>query len=150
MASAVLHIKDSYYFEVPKRLLPRHYATKADFPSLWVQLDPQFQAWEAEALYDEFAKLNPNVGPKDQLLSEYEAWKHDHANEGKPFDRFLEQHEDYAEWFANQSAFSGGAQRWEAAKERAGGEQAVEEFKKDPTITWSAPKIHEYNTSSQW
>lgn len=145
MASPVLHIKDSYYFEVPKGLLPRHYANKADFPTLWVQLDPQFQSWEAERLYDEFVNLNPSVGPKAELLRQYEEWKHDHANLGKPFDRFLEQHEDYAKWFADQSALSGGSQRWEVAKERAGGDEAVEIFKKDPTIKWSPEKIHAYN-----
>ena len=145
MASAVLHIKDSYYFEVPKGLLPRHYATKADFPTLWVQLDPQFQDWEAKRLYDEFAKLNPSVGSESELLREYREWKHDHSNHGKPFDRFLEQHEDYASWFANQSSQSGGAQRWEKAKARAGGDDAVALFKKDPTITWSPETIHAYN-----
>ena len=145
MASAVLHIKDSYYFEVPKGLLPRHYASKADFPTLWVQLDPQFQAWEAERLYDEFAKLYPNVGSKAELLQEYDAWKHDHANEGKPFDRFLEQHEGYRDWFANQSSLSGSAQRWEKAKERSGGEDAEALFKKDSTIAWSPETIHAYN-----
>lgn len=148
MASAVLHIKDSYYFEVPKGLLPRHYASKADFPTLWVQLDPQFQTWEADRLYDEFAKLYPGVGPKEALLEEYEAWKHqDHANEGKPFDRFLEQHAKYADWFANQSAQSGASQRWEAAKERAGGDDAVAVFKKidHAEWNWSHSKIHAYN-----
>lgn len=145
MASDVLHIKDSYYFEVPKGLLPCHYASKADFPTLWVQLDPQFQSWEAERLYNEFAKLNPKAGSKDELLHEYESWKHDHANEGKPFDKFLEQHEKYSEWFASTAKLSGGAQ-WKAAKERAGGESAVKVFKSDPTITWDAHTIHEYNT----
>ncbi|MCA9124202.1 MAG: F0F1 ATP synthase subunit A [Planctomycetaceae bacterium] len=144
MASAILHIKDSYYFEVPKGLLPRHYASKADFPALWVQLDPQFQAWEAERLYDEFAKLNPNVGPKDGLLQEYEVWKHDHVNEGKPFDKFLEQHQSYGDWFATTAKLSGGAQ-WEAAKERAGGDEAVKAFKKDATVQWSPETIHAYN-----
>jgi F-type H+-transporting ATPase subunit a len=147
MASAILHIKDSYYFEVPKGLLPRHYASKADFPSLWVQLDPQFQTWEAERLYNEFAKLNPSVGPKAELLREYEEWKHDHANAGKPFDKFLEQHEAYKEWFATTAKLSGGAQ-WAAAKERAGGEKAVKSFKEDSAVEWkwSPETIHAYNT----
>ena len=34
MASAELHIKDSYYFEVPKILLPSHARDKADFEHL--------------------------------------------------------------------------------------------------------------------
>ncbi|MBC8352377.1 MAG: F0F1 ATP synthase subunit A [Planctomycetes bacterium] len=144
MASAILHIKDSYYFEVPKGLLPRHYPTKADFPTLWVQLDPQFQAWEAERLYDEFAKLNPSVGPKDDLLHEYEVWTHDHKNHGKPFDRFLEQHESYATWFATTAKLSVGAQ-WATAKEWAGGHDAVVSFKKDTTIEWSSETKDAYN-----
>ena len=32
MASPVLHIKDAYFFEVPKILWPSHRHAKADFP----------------------------------------------------------------------------------------------------------------------
>jgi F-type H+-transporting ATPase subunit a len=38
MASDVLHIKDSYYFEVPKALWPRHYESLGEVPDFLVEL----------------------------------------------------------------------------------------------------------------
>ena len=149
MASAILHIKDSYYFEVPKALLPRHHADKSDFPELWVKLDDQFQAWEAARLYKEFELLSP--GPEllgdseEQLLQEYAQWKHDdHANAGKPFDTFLEEHHA-TEWFAEQFAYQGFAAKWGKAKMRAGGSEAIQLFQGDASVVWSPQKIHDYN-----
>ena len=164
MADAILHIKDSYYFEVPKSLLPRHYGDKSEFPELWVKLDDQFQKWEADRLYDEFEKLNP---PKDKLgflkevtegheqrsaaeakehvLDEYQHWVHkSHSNHGKPFDAFLEGHHAKA-WLGEQFALKGYETKWSKAKDRAGGSDAINAFKKDATITWESGKIHEYN-----
>ncbi|MBP87917.1 MAG: ATP synthase F0 subunit A [Planctomycetaceae bacterium] len=147
MASAILHIKDSYYFEVPKALLPCNYGTKSEFPELWVQLDDQFQAWEASRLYDEFkSEMNAPAAllgnSKRQVLDEYEHWKHeDHANAGKPFDRFLEEHHA-KDWFAEQFALRGVPTMWSDAKVRAGD---VELFKQDATSAWSPQKIHDYN-----
>lgn len=111
MASDILHIKDSYYFEIPKVLLPARYESKADFPSVWVKLDDQFQKWEFEQLYHklEGLKLKP---PKDEhdLEHDWEHWTHEganHANHGKPFDVYLEEHADaliadYATWVKNK------------------------------------------------
>jgi len=147
MASAILHIKDSYYFEVPKKLWPKHYGTKADFPSLWVQLDPDFQLWEADRLYDQFAReYSGPLPPKDELLQEYAHWKHDHAHEGKPFDRFLEEFK-FKDWFAERSSSPGFAARWQGAKDAAGGEGAVKLYQKsaDPSLAWSPEKVDAYN-----
>ena len=49
MADPVLHIKDSYYFEVPKVLYPYDYQKRQQFPDVWVSLDPEFQDWEVRA-----------------------------------------------------------------------------------------------------
>ena len=57
MASPVLHIKDAYYFEVPKALWPSARRSKADFPDVWVKLDPEFQLWEAERLHEGLAQV---------------------------------------------------------------------------------------------
>jgi F-type H+-transporting ATPase subunit a len=155
MASPILHIKDSYYFEVPKALLPRHYGSKSDFPDLWVTLDPQFQLWEAERLYTEleqvYAELeefNHDLPSKQTMTSNYLDWKHDHANEGKPFDRFLEEAawEDggLAEWFEIKFESRAFTSDWSAKKELAGN---VGLFKGDssPQYKWSHETIDAYN-----
>ena len=96
MASTVLHIKDAYYFEVPKILWPSSRQGKADFPDVWVKLDPDFQLWEAEGLHAGLvAKRIPGVPEWAVLRSEYLSWKQDHENVGKPLDVMLE--ERYAE-----------------------------------------------------
>ena len=145
MASAILHIKDSYYFEVPKFLLPRNYGSKADFPDLWVRLDDDFQAWEASRLYDELAKLQPGLPPKSELLAEYTALKHDHANIGKPFDKFLEQSSHVASFFESVSQSPAKATQWKRAKDIAGGQEAVKAYKSDVTREWSTVKLDKYN-----
>lgn len=141
MASAVLHIKDSYYFEVPKSLWETQYGDKSEFPEVWVRLDPQFQKWEAERLYESYAQERPDAAPKAELLSEYENWKHDIKNEGKPFDLFLRE-EHAADWFESE-LFSnrGGRQKWEKAVEDAG---SIDEFNASE-IDWSPAKLDAYN-----
>jgi len=95
MADPVLHIKDAYYFEVPKLIAPATYKSLKDFPEVWVKLDPEFQHHEFEALYDELNAAGFELPPKDQCEHEWHEWTHaDHANFAKPFDQFL--HEKYA------------------------------------------------------
>jgi F-type H+-transporting ATPase subunit a len=109
MASDILHIKDSYYFEIPKVLAPAKYASKADYPehlNVWVRLDDQFQKWEFEKLYHELDHLKLTVPDEHQLEHEWEHWSHGHDNHGKPFDVYLEEHAekllaDYKAWSTN-------------------------------------------------
>ncbi len=100
MADAILHIKDSYYFEVPKRLWLVEYGSKSEFPDVWIRLDKDFQRWEAERFYKHYSKNfeSDREGGRlelrsfEELNEDYEHWKHDdHANAGKPFYRFLEE-----------------------------------------------------------
>jgi F-type H+-transporting ATPase subunit a len=96
MADPVLHIKDSYYFEVPKVLLPARYESKRDFPGVWVKNDDQFQEWEADRLYNRLQeKLGDKVKlpAKDDLLHDWQHWQHEapnHANFAKPLDQYIE------------------------------------------------------------
>ncbi|MFN0018066.1 MAG: hypothetical protein ACKVP0_07395, partial [Pirellulaceae bacterium] len=62
MANPVLHIKDSYYFEVPKVLCPSNFQSLKDFPEVWTRLDPEFQQWEFDRLYEELAAVR-DIGP---------------------------------------------------------------------------------------
>lgn len=98
MADAILHIKDSYYFEVPKFLVRSNYPDKF-FPNFWVRLDDEFQEWEADRLYEKLQSLADKdegfgaLPAKEKLIADWKHWQHhDHANHGKPFDVYLEEH----------------------------------------------------------
>jgi F-type H+-transporting ATPase subunit a len=107
MASTVLHIKDAYYFEVPKLLWPSHRPSKAAFPDVWVKLDPDFQLWEAERLRAALAGRIEDVPNWADLKQQYLAWTREDHNVGKPLDVMLEQR--YAEArLAYEQEFLGG------------------------------------------
>jgi F-type H+-transporting ATPase subunit a len=92
MADPILHIKDSYFFEVPKVLAPANYKQLKDLPEVWVKLDPTFQQWEFEQLYHELTSLGVTLPPMDVCHRDWQAWVHaDHANFAKPFDEFLQE-----------------------------------------------------------
>lgn len=109
MANPVLHIKDSYYFEVPKVLCPSDFKSLNEFPAVWVSLDPEFQDWEFERIYDRLAApMAPDpehsvdevaesltLPPREAAHKAWREWQHhDHANFGKPFHMFLEEVRD--------------------------------------------------------
>lgn len=103
MASPILHIKDAYYFEVPRFLKKSHLQTREEFPEHYVRLDPDYQNWEAKRQYEGLSKLKNLQGlpSESRLIDEWHAWGHDHANFAKPFDRFLEEAPSQA-WFQRQ------------------------------------------------
>ena len=71
MSSPILHIKDAYYFEVPRVLWKSDRKTIDDFPEHYVRLDPDYQDWEAQRQYDGLAKIEPacrTFPPKASLL----------------------------------------------------------------------------------
>jgi F-type H+-transporting ATPase subunit a len=105
MASSILHIKDSYYFEVPRFLWPSDRKSIADFPEHYVRLDPDYQLWEAHRQVDALAgdAAFQDVPAKESLLEQYEHWSHESANFAKPFDRFLEEAPSQT-WFQRQLA----------------------------------------------
>ena len=97
MANPVLHIKDSYYFEVPKVLYPWNSGSLKDFPEVWTRLDPEFQQWEFDRQFEALTAVRENgqpllLGPKDLYRKSWQEWvESDHANDGKPFDVFIEE-----------------------------------------------------------
>jgi F-type H+-transporting ATPase subunit a len=93
MADPVLHIKDSYYFEVPKALWPRK-ADDREFPEVWVSLDPQYQDWEFVRLFEQLAKMGVVSVSEHDAEHQWHEWMHaDHVNAGKPFDVYLEEYQ---------------------------------------------------------
>jgi F-type H+-transporting ATPase subunit a len=97
MANPVLHIKDSYYFELPKVLAPSNFHSLEDFPSVWISLDPEFQEWEFSRLYEELKSAREGGLPLGLQSKEFyrDAWhkwvESEPANHGKPFDVYLEE-----------------------------------------------------------
>ena len=99
MSSPVLHIKDAYFFELPKGVHRamgyRGYRGKADFPDVWVGLDDDYQLWEArEHIYSRLS--GGDVPSWDALKHDYLHWKHaaGHKNFAKPLDVMLDEHYD--------------------------------------------------------
>jgi F-type H+-transporting ATPase subunit a len=106
MANPVLHIKDSYYFEVPKMLYPVEFDSLQDFTGAyetWVSLDEDYQEWHFRRVYELLEKQRDKVVDEQQIhlalgldspedvYKLWRQWQHaDHANFGKPFDEFLE------------------------------------------------------------
>ena len=75
MANPVLHIKDAYFFEVPKFAFPRNFTKPSDFPSIWLKLDPTVQHSEAELLAEEF----PIDGmSKEESVAAWHDWTPNH------------------------------------------------------------------------
>jgi len=150
MASSILHIKDSFYFEVPKVLLHSHRESRKDFPAFWTRLDEDYQLWEAGRQLDALAALKPGVAgeslsiadmpARGELFSQYKLWRSEHSNFAKPFDAFLET-ADSQEWFQSQLGGEVAQQQWRTIKEEA---EDVEQYLSS-TPEWSAEKILEYN-----
>jgi F-type H+-transporting ATPase subunit a len=147
MANPVLHIKDGYFFEVPKFLYPVSHEAKSDFPLWWVRLDDDFQSLQADRVYDKFARAYASSGDpfgvpaKAELLAEYEHWKHAgtaHPNAGKPFDAYLEQ--EQTELVEAISTI-----KWAQIKSDAHAESEVVGYINDSHHKWPLAKINEYN-----
>lgn len=148
MASPTLHIKDSYYFEIPKFLWRCDYKSKSDFPDVWVKNDPQFQDWQAARTLKELPAFAKEVGlevPSGDLLESYKHWRESGHNFGRPFDAYLE---DGLKWIGENATEAKDAQvleKWAQFRSRIGNSEAVEEFRREPSITWSPEKLAGYN-----
>lgn len=91
MASDILHIKDSYYFDVPKTFWRSNIKEAKDFPKWLVRLDDDFQQWQAAKL---IARLNELDAPTDVtkvLEQKWIDWQHaGHSNHGWPLHAYVE------------------------------------------------------------
>ena len=78
-------------------------ASKAEFPDVWIRLDPEFQRWEAQRLHGRLERLIGDAPAWPELEAQYLAWKHEPANFGKPLAVMLEEHyalaqQKYTQW----------------------------------------------------
>jgi len=91
MASDILHIKDGYYFEVPRFLWRSNRQKASDFPDWLVRLDPDFQHWQAEQLVGQLREAGVSEGSLGGLVEAWQEWQHsNHKNEGWPLHAYLE------------------------------------------------------------
>lgn len=150
MASPVLHIKDSYFFEVPKSLWPVRLGSTEDFVGAyetWLRLDPDFQHWEAELFYDKYAAMKANPESEAELLHEYTEWKHNHTHAGKPFWRFLAEHHD-KDWYNQQLKSSPAFEtQWRNAIEATSGSKALAAYRAEHASDphWTQQKLDAYS-----
>lgn len=96
MSSPILHIKDSFFFEVPKSLWRSIRETRDDFPDFWVGLDDEYLKWEAPR-FQAKAQENGIDLPGEATMDGYATWAHDHSNVGKPFSAYVQSLDWYQE-----------------------------------------------------
>lgn len=144
MGSSILHIKDTYYFEVPRAMARSNRESREDFPEFWIRLDEDYQLWEAERILDGLESAegidSSDMPARESLLEDYKEWRHDHKNFAKPLDAFLE-NADGQEWFQDQLEGEGVADAWTSIKSTA---ESVGEYL-ESTPSWSSDKIETYN-----
>lgn len=91
MSNIILHIKDSYYFEVPKALWRSKCDSIEKLPPWLVRLDSDYQNFEAAKIV---SSLRTAGAPEDSLgglVQDWQAWKESKpGNSGWPLDAFLE------------------------------------------------------------
>jgi F-type H+-transporting ATPase subunit a len=165
MSSPMLHIKDGYFFDVPKFLWRSERAVLQEFPDFWVALDEDYLGWEAERFVgqlDERAVTLP-VSQRD-FLSDYRDWLHaSHANQGRPVWSYAARQPWYQALEKERNALT---RRARQGDEEAGDRARLEELQgwfaawdesrqtardvsayKAEAGPWSAEKIDAYNRS---
>ena len=91
MASDLLHIKDGYYFDVPKTFVKSNRAKVEDFPEWFVRLDDDFQQWEADRVVKFLGEKGVESKHLENLKSHWLEWQHaSHKNHAWPMHAFLE------------------------------------------------------------
>ncbi len=108
MASDILHIKDGYYFEIPKMLWLSNRQRPSDFPKWFVRLDADYQKWEADELIKGLQSIDSGVDV-GSLKETWLAWqnaeiKGDRPHTAWPLDAYLEQQAQEAKSVAKEWA----------------------------------------------
>jgi F-type H+-transporting ATPase subunit a len=94
MASDILHIKDSYYFEIPRGLWRKSYETPQEFFKAYgpwvIRNDEAYQDWEAERLVEDLRGIVKEPSRLDGLIADWKSWQHERsARHGRPLEQYL-------------------------------------------------------------
>ena len=149
MAEDILHIKDTYYFEVPKALWRSNRKEMGDFPNFWIRNDGEFQDWEASLLADRLSKITTDTPSKAKLIEDWKHWQHaapKHANSAKPLDVYLEE---------QASRLQENWQAWVKKLEKDGSsvsDRSFEGFLKtsDTDLAWFAKELANPSFALSW
>ncbi len=91
MASDILHIKDGYFFEVPRVLWRSNRETPKDFPDWFVRLDSDYQSWEADTIIGGLTEMGVDPVTLSGLKDTWQKWQNESAKTaGWPLDAYLE------------------------------------------------------------
>ena len=91
MASDILHIKDGYFFEVPKVLWRSNLQKASDFPSWFVRLDSDYQSMEADTVIAGLTDIGVDPVTLTGLKDSWQEWQHQGPKTvGWPLDAYLE------------------------------------------------------------
>jgi F-type H+-transporting ATPase subunit a len=91
MSNIILHIKDSYYFEVPKMLWRSNYESPEKLPDWLVRLDDDYQNFEAAKIAEGLKTIGAPTVNVEGLQQSWNAWKHENKKyEGWPLDAYLD------------------------------------------------------------
>lgn len=144
MANPILHIKDSYYFEVPKVLWAAEYSGIKEedaFPAWLIRLDQDYLDWQAKRFVAELGE-HPEMGldlpPVEQLMAEYHRWIHaDHDNVGRSIASYL-QGSGQAGKLEESASFR---RKWDSILAKVGD---VREYRAS-SAEWGVDKVDGYN-----
>ena len=94
MASDILHIKDSFYFEVPRGLWKKQHNGPQEFFDAYgpwvIRNDPAYQQWEAVRVVQRLEEIIGQPGKLDGLIDQWQDWQHARpARHGRPLDQYL-------------------------------------------------------------
>ncbi len=80
MSNIILHIKDSYYFEIPKMLWRGNAKSASDLPAWLVRLDDDYQSYEADATIAGLKEMGVPEANLSGLKAQWTEWKHSGKN----------------------------------------------------------------------
>ncbi|MEQ1829043.1 MAG: F0F1 ATP synthase subunit A [Pirellula sp.] len=91
MSDLLLHIKDSYYFELPKVFWKSNVTEVRKFPSWLIRIDDSYQNWEADYLLSQLPVVGATVHDLTGLKDSWLQWQHEKGNYARPLDEFVDQ-----------------------------------------------------------
>ena len=130
MADPIFHIKDAYFFEVPRFLYRSERENAKDFPNVWVKLDKDFQDHQAHEIQEAY------TGSEElPSIEDWHHWQHagnSHANFAAPYYQYVESLEHPPQ-----------DQAWKTVVAEHSSAEYIQSYKE--SATWDAEKIEDYN-----
>lgn len=149
MASDILHIKDSFYFEVPKALWKSERESAEGLAKSYgpwvIRNDEDYQDWEAAQMVTELKSIVKDPKVLDGIEAKWKAWQHAKPiRHNRPFDQFL------ADEMSNLQAT---ARKWAAKNAAPGTTDIVQAYlteKPGYEYEWMYKVISDRKSNDAW